>query len=63
MVLIDSTDGKDFIMQEYYFADEIKDKTTGKHKIEIDKKDLKSNKLKVVYVDIFGNEFVEVLGV
>ena len=63
MVFFDSTKGKDFIMQEYYFADEIKDKVTGEYKIEIDKKDLKSNKLKVVYVDIFGNEFVEVLEV
>ena len=63
MVLLDSTNGRDFIMQEYYFADEIKDKATGKHRIEIDKKDLKSNKLKVVYVDIFGNEFAEVLEV
>lgn len=63
MVLIDSSDSKNFIMQEYYFAEEIKDNVTGKHKIEIDKKDLKCNKLKVIYVDIFGNEFVEVLEV
>jgi site-specific DNA-methyltransferase (adenine-specific)/adenine-specific DNA-methyltransferase len=63
MVLIDSTKGKNFIMQEYYFADEIKDKMTGRYRIEFGKKDLKSNKLKVVYVDIFGNEFVEVLEV
>ena len=63
MVLVDSTDGKDFIMQEYYFADDIQNKTTGKHEIKIKKADLKSNKLKVVYVDIFGNEFIEVLEV
>ncbi|HNX14648.1 MAG TPA: site-specific DNA-methyltransferase [Oscillospiraceae bacterium] len=62
-VLIDSTNDKNFIMQDYFFADEIKDKTTGKYKIEIRKEDLKSNKLKVVYIDIFGNEFVEVLEV
>lgn len=63
MVLIDSTDGKDFIMQEYYFADDIKESATGKYKIEIDIKELKSNKLKIVYVDIFGNESIEVLEV
>ena len=63
MVLIDSTDNKDFIMQECYFADEIKDKTTGKFSITLSKNELKTNKLKVIYIDIYGNEFTEVLEV
>jgi site-specific DNA-methyltransferase (adenine-specific)/adenine-specific DNA-methyltransferase len=61
MVFIDTTNHEEFIMQETYFADEIRD--ADKWKIFIKKSKIKSNKIKVVYVDIFGNEFMEVLGV
>jgi site-specific DNA-methyltransferase (adenine-specific)/adenine-specific DNA-methyltransferase len=61
MVLIDSNGSKDFVMQEAYFADDIIDKKTGKHCITIPTSELKSNDLKIVYIDKYGNEFFEVL--
>lgn len=61
MVFIDTTNQEEFIMQETYFADEIKD--GDKWKISIKKSNIKNDKIKVIYVDIFGNEFMEVLEV
>lgn len=62
MVLIDTTDREEFVMQDYYFAEEIKSKTNNlKYQIEINKNELKSNKIRVVYIDVFGNEFIETL--
>ena len=61
MVFIDTTNNEEFIMQETYFADEIKD--GDKWNISIKKSNIKNDKIKVVYVDIFGNEFMEVLEV
>ncbi|MDR1939766.1 MAG: site-specific DNA-methyltransferase [Clostridiales bacterium] len=61
MVLIDSSDGNEFVMQKAFFADDILDKTTGKHSLTIPTKELNSNNLKVVYIDKYGNEFFEVL--
>ncbi|KPU44468.1 modification methylase MboII [Oxobacter pfennigii] len=61
MVFIDTTNHEEFIMQETYFADEIKD--GDKWRISIKKSNIKNDKIKVVYVDIFGNEFMEVLEV
>lgn len=63
MVLIDSSDGNDFIMQEKYFADDIKDSNTGVFSFTIPLMELHTNKLKVIYVDIYGNEFKEVFEV
>ena len=61
MVLIDTSGNSNFIMQEVYFADDVK--TRNGYKINIDKKIVLSNTIKVVYIDIFGNEFKEVMEV
>ncbi len=61
MVLIDSSDNNNFIMQEVFFADDIK--TDNGYVVTIDKNSLQSKRIKVIYIDIFGNEFKEVLEV
>lgn len=61
MVLIDSSDNNNFIMQDVFFADDIK--TDNGYLVTIDKNGLLSKRIKVIYVDIFGNEFKEVLEV
>ena len=59
MVLLDTSSNENFIMQEVYFADEIE--TDNGYVIEIDSTKCLTNKMKLIYVDIFGNEFKEVL--
>lgn len=59
MVLIDSTNNPNFIMQDVFFADDIM--SDDGYKIEINKKNCKSDKIKIIYIDIYGNEFKEVL--
>jgi len=61
MVLIDTSDNCNFIMQEVFFADDIRNESG--YLLSISKEKLLSNKIKVVYIDIFGNEFKEVLEV
>lgn len=61
MVLIDSSDNNNFIMQDVFFADDIKSDTG--YLVTIDKSGLLSKRIKVIYIDIFGNEFKEVLEV
>lgn len=61
MVLIDSSDNNNFIMQDVFFADDIK--TENGYLVTIDKSNLLSKHIKVIYIDIFGNEFKEVLEV
>ena len=61
MVLIDSSDNNNFIMQDVFFADDIK--TDSGYFVTIDKSGLLSKRIKVIYIDIFGNEFKEVLEV
>lgn len=61
MVLIDSSDNNNFIMQDVFFADDIK--TDNGYLVTIDKSGLLSKRIKVIYIDIFGNEFKEVLEV
>lgn len=64
MVLLDTTTGSEFVMQKCFFADEIVSKQKGfQYQIELSKKDLKSNKVRIIYIDIFGNEFTETLEV
>lgn len=59
MVLLDTSSNENFIMQEVYFADEIE--TDKGYIIDIDSAKCLTNKIKLIYVDIFGNEFKEVL--
>lgn len=59
MVLLDTSANENFIMQEVYFADEIE--TDKGYIIDIDSAKCLTNKIKLIYVDIFGNEFKEVL--
>lgn len=61
MVLIDSSDNNNFIMQDVFFADDIKNDNG--YLVTIDKSNLLSKRIKVIYIDIFGNEFKEVLEV
>ena len=61
MVLIDSSDNNNFIMQDVFFADDIK--TENGYLVTINKSSLLSKRIKVIYIDIFGNEFKEVLEV
>ena len=61
MVLIDSSDNNNFIMQDVFFADDIKNDNG--YLVTIDKSGLLSKRIKVIYIDIFGNEFKEVLEV
>lgn len=61
MVLIDTSDNQNFIMQDVFFADDIK--TEKGYLVTIDRSQLLSNQIKVIYIDIFGNEFKEVLEV
>ncbi len=61
MVLIDSSDNNNFIMQDVFFADDIK--TDSGYLVTINKSNLLSKRIKVIYIDIFGNEFKEVLEV
>ena len=61
MVLIDTSDGENFIMQSVFFADDIRD--GNKYKIKIKYSDILSKKIKIIYIDIYGNEFKEVLEV
>lgn len=61
MVLIDSSDNNNFIMQDVFFADDIK--TENGYLVTIDKSSLLSKQIKVIYIDIFGNEFKEILEV
>ena len=50
-----------FSLIEVYFADDIKSQDG--YMLSIGRKNILSNKIKVVYIDIFGNEFKEVLEV
>lgn len=59
MVLVDTSHNNNFIMQEVFFADDIKDGNI--YRFELKKSDILSPKIKIVYIDIFGNEFKEVL--
>jgi len=61
MVLIDTSDNNNFIMQDVFFADDIK--TENGYVVTINKSDLRTKRIKVIYIDIFGNEFKEVLEV
>ena len=64
MVLLDTSDGKEFVMQRYYFADNIISKKKGfQYQILLDRNELKTNRVRIVYIDIFGNEFTETLEV
>lgn len=64
MVLLDTSDGKEFVMQKYYFADNIISKKKGfQYQILLDRNELKTNRVRIVYIDIFGNEFTETLEV
>lgn len=58
MVLIDTTEDSGFIMQEVLFANDIKADVG--YSFEIKKAAIKSNTIKVIYIDVFGNEFREV---
>ncbi len=59
MVITDMSDNEDFIMQKVFFADDIK--TTDGYKFILQKDIHCSRKLKIIYIDIYGNEFKEVL--
>ena len=61
MVLIDTSDNNNFIMQNVYFADDIK--TNKGYLVSIEKSKVQSKQIKVIYIDIFGNEFKEILEV
>ncbi len=61
MVLVDTSDNNNFIMQEVYFADDIKVKNG--YVFSIERSHLSGDKIKIIYVDIFGNEFREILEV
>lgn len=61
MVLIDTSDNINFIMQNVFFADDIK--TNKGYLISIEKSKMLSKQIKIIYIDIFGNEFKEVLEV
>lgn len=61
MVLIDTSDNHNFIMQDVFFADDIRTETG--YLVNIEKSQLLSKQIKVIYIDIFGNEFKEVLEV
>lgn len=61
MVLIDTSDNHNFIMQDVFFAEDIK--TEKGYLITLERSQLLSQQIKVIYIDIFGNEFKEVLGV
>lgn len=64
MVLLDTTNGKEFVMQKYFFADEIVSQSEGiQYTIKLNKNELRSKKIKIVYIDVFGNEFTETLEV
>ena len=58
MVLIDTTSNKEFVMQEVFFADDIKNED-GTYTINLRIKDLLSNSIKIIYIDMYGNEFKE----
>lgn len=49
--------GKEFIMTDSFFLDEIK-RVNGKLVVDLDKKDI-GDKIMVVYTDIFGNDLTE----
>ena len=58
MVLVDfNYNGKEFMMDNYYFAEDI---ANNKYKIEFPKKSCGKN-IMVIYVDIYGNEFKEII--
>lgn len=59
MVLLDTTGNEDFVMQEFFFADDIKTEIEGKYLISLDFKKVKSNIISIIYIDVFGNEFKE----
>jgi DNA modification methylase len=59
MVLIDTSSDSNFIMQKVFFADDIKNGEN--YEILLHEKDLHSNKIKVVYIDVYGNEFKETI--
>ena len=61
MVLIDTSDNSNFIMQNVFFADDIK--TNKGYLVSIEKSKVQSKQIKVIYIDIFGNEFKEILEV
>lgn len=76
MVLIDKAySGNEFVMDEFYFAEDLLPKRKEEETEDEIKKELKQlnmisiplskddcgDKLMVVYVDIYGNEFKEVL--
>lgn len=63
MVLLDKDfDGQAFDMDEYYFAEDLlpKDEATKEISLPEISKDECGEKLMIIYVDIFGNEFKEV---
>ena len=61
MVLVDTSDNHNFIMQDVFFADDIK--TEKGYLVSLERSQLLSKLIKVIYIDIFGNEFKEVLEV
>lgn len=61
MVLVDTSDNHNFIMQDVFFADDIK--TEKGYLVNLERSRLLSKQIKVIYIDIFGNEFKEVLEV
>ena len=58
MVLIDTSSNKDFVMQKVFFADDIKNED-GSYIISLERKELLSNSIKIIYIDMYGNEFKE----
>lgn len=58
MVLIDTSSNKDFVMQKVFFADDIKN-LDGSYTISLESKELLSNSIKIIYIDMYGNEFKE----
>lgn len=76
MVLVDKNyNGKEFVMDEFYFAEDLLPKKRQEETEDEIKKELKQlekiliplkkqdcgDKIMVVYVDIYGNEFKEVM--
>lgn len=59
MVLVDTSGKDEFVMQKAYFADEIRIEETDSFSISIDKKEIKSNIISIIFIDIYGNEFKE----
>lgn len=58
MVLIDTSSNKDFVMQKVFFVDDIKNEN-GSYTIRLESKELLSESIKIIYIDMYGNEFKE----